>query len=112
MNIELNYMDATIEGIDFDSDSDRMRAEKYTELNNQAIIKCENGDFESAILDFTEAIDMYPSLRHAYHNRAIAKYQSSVIDFASSFGFKIDLASFSADLDILRSFCHLFNKVF
>ena len=112
VNIELNYIVAKTKDINFENDSERACVEQYAELNNKGIKKCECGRFEEAILDFTEAINMFPDLPHAYTNRAVAKYQSSVIDYALSFGFNIDPTNFSADINRLRTFCHIFNKIF
>ena len=111
INNKIIYMVAETNNITYDSDSEREYIEKYVELNNNAIEKCKNGNFEDAISDYTKAIDICSELPHAYNNRAIAKYKSACIDFARSFGFQLNRVCLSHDMERLRMFFDLFKNV-
>lgn len=63
------------------------------EFVQQGIAKAKNGDYEAAILAFTQAIAINPQSAEAYYRRGLAYYDSGKIESAMQRSLGISLMS-------------------
>ncbi len=85
-------------------------------LNNKALKKVSENNYTNAISLFNQAIDSSNSesdvyIKTVYHNRGMAKIDSSVFDIALSLGFTIDsIEEFNDKLESLNKLIGLFSS--
>jgi hypothetical protein len=70
--------------------------------------KGESGDYQGAIADYTQAIQLQPDLAAAYYNRGLVKYnlgdkQGAIADYNQAIKFKLDFADAYYNRGIAKS---------